>query len=86
MENTNDINAANERLVESIKKFSASYNALNQAGKTAFQNQINAQCKKMDERTKKLYEALIEATKEGKNIEKTITAMEKADKQARHGI
>lgn len=86
MDNPKDINDANERLIESIKKFASSYNALSPAGKTSFQNQINAQARKMDDRTKKLYEALVEATKEGRNVDKTIQAMEKADKQLKYGI
>ncbi len=73
-------------LRESIKRFSDSYKGLSPAGKAAFQKQLENQLKKEDERTKKLYEALIEATKNESGIEKTILAMEKADKQARHGI
>ncbi len=73
-------------LRESIKKFSESYRNLSPAGKTAFQKQLEVQLKKEDDRTKKLYEALIEATKNDAGIEKTIQAMEKADRQAKHGI
>lgn len=76
----------NVKLIESIKKFSSAYGALTPEGKNAFQNQINAQLKKMDDRTKKLYMALIDATKEGLDINKTIATMEKADRQAKAGI
>lgn len=73
-------------LKESIKRFTDSYKGLSPAGKAAFQKQLEAQLRKEDARTKKLYEALIEATKNEAGIEKTISAMEKADKQAKHGI
>lgn len=73
-------------LRDSIKKFTDSYKGLSPAGKAAFQKQLELQLKKEDTRTKKLYEALIEATKNDSGIEKTIQAMEKADKQAKHGI
>jgi hypothetical protein len=73
-------------LKESIKKFADSYKNLSPAGKAAFQKQLEMQLKKEDERTKKLYESLIEATKNEAGIEKTIQAMEKADRQAKHGV
>ena len=75
-----------EKLKASIKKFSESYRTLTQAGKTAFQKQLNTQIRTADDRTKKLYEALIEATKNELNIDRTIQEMEKADKQAKHGV
>ncbi|MFA5103822.1 MAG: hypothetical protein WC527_01410 [Candidatus Margulisiibacteriota bacterium] len=73
-------------LKESIKKFSESYKGLSPAGKAAFQKQLEMQLRKEDDRTKKLYEALIEATKNEAGIEKTIQTMEKADRLAKHGI
>lgn len=73
-------------LKESIKKFTDSYKGLSPTGKTAFQKQLEMQLKKEDDRTKELYKALIEATKNESGIDKTIQAMEKADKQAKHGI
>jgi len=75
-----------ELLKESIKKFADSYKALSPTGKVAFKNQLEVQLKKEDARTKKLYEALFEATSNDSGIEKTIQAMEKADRQAKHGI
>lgn len=82
-QNANDANA---KLIESIKKFAGAYNALTPEGKNAFQNQITAQMRKMDARTKKLYSALIDATKEGFDIKKTIASMEKADREVKAGI
>lgn len=79
-------NEANEKLIESIKKFSSAYNVLTPEGKNAFQNQITAQMRKMDDRTRKLYSALIDATKEGLDINKTIASMEKADRELKAGI
>ena len=75
-----------EKLKQSIKKFSESYRSLAPAGKVAFQKQLNVQIRTSDDRTKKLYEALIEATKNESSIEKTIQTMENADKQAKHGV
>ena len=83
---TNTEISPNEKLVESIKRFTAAYKALNAPGKVAFQNQIIAQMKNMDERTKALYQALLEATKNEYNIEKTIKEMEHADKVSKAGI
>ena len=77
---------SNNKLIESIKKFVASYKALSPAGKNAFQNQINGQIKNMDTRTKKLYETLIAATKDDLSTEKIIKEMERADKESKHGI
>ncbi len=76
----------NEKLIDSIKKFVTSYNVLSPAGKTAFASQLKAQMKRMDKRTRLLYEALLEATKNELGIEKTIKEMEKADRQAKDGI
>ncbi len=68
------------RLQDSIKKFHASYTALTAAGKTAFATQIKNQLKTMDDRTRRLYEALIASTKKGLSIDQVIEEMEKADK------
>jgi len=86
MENGNKKADPLDKLKQSIKKFSDSYKTLTPAGKASFQKQLNSQIKTCDDRTKKLYEALVEATQNEANIEKIIQAMEKADKQARHGI
>ena len=76
----------NQKLKESIKKFSDSYAALNANGKVLFENQILAQMKTMDKRTRHLYEALLESTKNGHGIDRIIKEMEKADRAAKHGI
>ncbi len=73
-------------LEESIKKFAESYQKLSPTGKINFQKQIEMQIKKEDERTKKLYEALLEATKKNLSVEKTIEEMKKADRQAKYGV
>jgi|GEM_PF-965603 len=78
--------ASAEKLGESIKKFVTSYRALTPQGKTAFQNQINNQMKTMDERTKKLYRALIDATNNDLSLEKTIQEMERADRLYKSGM
>ncbi|MCX5749661.1 MAG: hypothetical protein NTZ10_05410 [Candidatus Saganbacteria bacterium] len=82
--NTNE--DPNTKLVESIKKFAASYRVLTPQGKTAFQNQINIQMKTMDERTRKLYQALIDSTKNDLNVDKTVQEMERADKRYKSGM
>jgi len=86
MENDNKKADPFDKLKQSIKKFSDSYKTLTPAGKTTFQKQLNSQIKTCDDRTKKLYEALVEATQNEANVDKIIQAMEKADKQARHGV
>ena len=77
---------ADEKLIESIKKFMSSYKALAPAAKKTFEMQINNQIKTMDKRTKMLYESLVESAKNEMSIEKTIKEMEKTDNRARHGI
>ncbi len=74
------------KLKESIKKFAQAYKALTPQAKTAFQGQLNAQMGGMDARTKKLYESLVDATKKGLDIDKTIEEMEEADRKARGGL
>jgi hypothetical protein len=77
---------ADTKLKDSIKRFALAYKALAPQAKTAFQSQLNAQMKNMDPRTKRLYESLIEATKQGRDIEKTIEEMEEADRKSRGGL
>ena len=74
------------KLKESIKKFAQAYKALTPQAKTAFQGQLSTQMNNMDARTKKLYESLVDATKKGLDIEKTIGEMEEADRKARGGL
>lgn len=74
------------KLIESIKKFASSYKSLTPQGKIAFQNQITVQMRTMDDRTKRLYQALIDATKNGLGIEKTIQEMERTDKLYKSGM
>ena len=76
----------NGKLKESIKKFAESYKNLNGNAKVIFENQILAQMRTMDSRTKLLYEALLDATKNDLNIDKTIKEMERADRVAKSGI
>ena len=76
----------NGKLKESIKKFAESYKNLNGNAKIIFENQILAQMRTMDSRTKLLYEALLDATKNDLNIDKTIKEMERADRVAKSGI
>jgi len=77
---------SNKKLEESIAKFSTAFKALSPAAKVAFQNQITAQMRKMDDRTKKLYETLIKSAQDGFDTKKTIGEMEKTDRQTKGGI
>jgi hypothetical protein len=90
MDNSDDLFAksadSTQKLTDSIKKFAYAFKSLTPAAKTAFQRQIANQMKNMDDRTKKLYETLIEATEKGLDTDKTISEMEKTDKSARMGI
>ena len=81
-----NVDSADKKLKDSIKKFALAYKALAPQAKTAFQSQLNAQMNEMDPRTKKLYESLIEATKKGMDIEKTIVEMEEVDRKSRGGL
>jgi len=66
------------RLENDVKHFLEVYKTLSPAGKAHFEAQLAASIKNQDERTKKLYRALLQAAKDGKEIEEAIEAMQKA--------
>jgi hypothetical protein len=61
-----------------IKHFLEVYKVLSSQGKAHFEAQMAASIKKQDDRTKKLYLALLQAAKDGKETEEAIEAMQKA--------
>jgi len=68
------------KLQAEIKKFLEVYSVLSSEGKAQFEAQMAGAIKDRDERTKKLYQALLQSAKEGKGIEGAIEAMEKASR------
>ena len=67
-----------QRLYNDVKKFLEVYQVLSPEGKAQFEAQMAGAIKDLDEKTKKLYQALLQAAKDGKGIEEAIKAMEKA--------
>ena len=67
-----------QRLYNDVKKFLEVYKVLSSEGKAQFEAQMLGAIKDQDERTKKLYGALLQAAKDGKGIDEAIAAMEKA--------
>jgi hypothetical protein len=70
-----------EKLREDVKKFLEVYTVLSPEGKAQFEAQMVGQLKGQDERTKKLYRALLRAAQDGKDIEGAIKEMEKVAKR-----
>jgi hypothetical protein len=66
------------KLQKDIKKFLEVYQVLSPEGKAQFEAQMAGAIKDRDGKTKKLYQALLQAAKDGKGIEEAIEAMEKA--------
>lgn len=66
-----------ERLEDIIRRFLEVYKILSPEARITFEIEITKKTKDMDERTKKLYEALIKAAKNGLNTEETIFEMRK---------
>lgn len=61
-----------------INKFLESYRHLSPLGKETFERQINNQIEALDSKTKKLYQALIEAAKKGVDQASAFKNMQKA--------
>ena len=66
-----------ERLEDIIGRFLEVYKILSPEARITFEIEIAKKTKDMDERTRKLYEALIKAAKNGLNTEETISEMRK---------
>ena len=66
-----------ERLEDIIKRFLEVYKILSPEARITFDIEIARKTRDMDERTRKLYEALTKAAKDGLNISETISQMSK---------
>lgn len=67
-----------QKLQADIKKFLEVYRVLSAEGKAQFEAQMAGAIRDYDEKTKKLYYVLLQAAKDGKDIEGAIQSMEKA--------
>jgi hypothetical protein len=67
-----------EKLRQDVKRFLEVYSVLSPEGKAQFEAQMAGSTKDVDEKTKKLYQALLQAAKDGKEIEAAIQEMQKA--------
>ena len=67
-----------KKLETDIKKFLEVYQVLSSEGRAQFEAQMAGSIKDQDERTQKLYHALLEAAKEGKDIAAAIDQMKQA--------
>ncbi len=69
--------AEKDRLDESIKRFLDVYRILSPEAKAAFEGQLHAAIRNENDETRKLYEALLKAAKEGMDTEDAIEEMKK---------
>ena len=67
-----------EKLLQDVKKFLEVYKVLSADGKAQFEAQMAGSIKDQDDKTKKLYGALLQAAKDGQDIDGAVQAMEKA--------
>lgn len=67
-----------EKLREDVKKFLEVYRILSPEGKAQFEALMAGAVKNQDENTKKLYHALLQAAKDGKEIAEAVEEMGKA--------
>jgi len=68
-----------QKLLSDVKRFLEVYKVLSPEGKAQFEAQMAGSIKDQDEKTKKLYQALLQAAKDGKSIEEAIEEMHKAN-------
>jgi uncharacterized protein YaaR (DUF327 family) len=71
-------NGSLKRLQDDIKRFLEVYKVLSAEGKAQFEAQMAGAIKNQDEKSKKLYYALLKAAKDGKDIAEAIEEMKKA--------
>ncbi len=69
---------AQDKLRRDIEKFLEVYKILSSDGKAQFEAQMAGEVKNKDEKTKKLYRALLQAARNGRGIEEAIEEMSKA--------
>lgn len=69
---------AKAKLLQDVKRFLEVYKVLSPDGKAQFEAQMAGSVKDQDAKTKKLYLALLQAAKDGKNIAGAIEEMGKA--------
>lgn len=65
------------KLEQDVKKFLEVYKILSSSGKAQFEAQMAGSIKDIDERTRKLYSALLTAAKDGCDINESIDRMKK---------
>jgi hypothetical protein len=68
---------AKAKLLQDVQKFLEVYKVLSADGKAQFEAQMAGSIKDQDEPTKKLYGALLQAAKDGQDIDGALQEMEK---------
>lgn len=68
-----------DKLHADIQRFLEVYSVLSPEGKAQFEAQMAGATKNQDERTRKLYQVLLQAAKDGKEIEEAIQEMHKVN-------
>lgn len=68
------------KLETDIKRFLEVYKVLPPEGKAAFEAQMSAAVSKVDDKTKRLYQALLQSAKDGLSVDKAIQEMQRAPK------
>ncbi|MEA3493925.1 MAG: hypothetical protein U9R38_06020 [Candidatus Margulisiibacteriota bacterium] len=71
------MNNPQQRLLNDVKKFLEVYKVLSPDGKAQFEGQMAGSIKDQDDKTRKLYHALLQAAKDGKDVEAAIQEMGK---------
>ena len=66
-----------EKMERSVNVFLEVYRILSPEGRAQFEAEINAKLKELDEKTRKLYLALIKAAKDGLSTDEAIEEMKK---------
>lgn len=72
-------NPTREKLEKDVRDFLAAYKILLPEAKAEFEAQLNGQLKNTDDKTRKLYQALLNAAKNNDNLEQAIEAMYEAN-------
>lgn len=66
------------KLEQDVKKFLEVYKILSSSGKAQFEAQMAGSIKDIDDKTRKLYRALLTAAKDGCDINEAVDRMKKA--------
>ncbi len=70
-----------KKLENDVKKFLEVYKVLSAEGKAHFEAQLAGETKKVDKKTKNLYEVLLQAAKDGCDVGQAISRLKQSSTQ-----